>query len=218
MDSNTKGNIGEKFVNEIAFKSFFKYWCYPNPKHENGSKKEICDLLIIFKNICIIFSVKNYEFKGNYTRYFNNTVEKAVKQINGACKTLFNIDNVEIKHPEKNSEVFPKNGINKIFKIIVNLGGDLDFYDITRTTKGNDFITIFNKETFVTIISELDTIPDFIDYLEKRELLFKSKNVRVLSPEFNLNLNENDQQYLKKCSKNSINIIGTEKDLLSCFF
>lgn len=218
MDSNIKGANGEKFVNEIAYKSFFKYWCYPSPKHENGNKKEICDLLIIFRDICIIISVKNYEFKGNHSRYFNNTIEKAIKQLRGAYKTLFNKDNIEIKHPDKNPEKFLKTSINKTFKIIINLGENLDFYEITRTTAKNDFITIFNKETFVTIISELDTIPDFVDYLEKRELLFKSKNVKVFNPVFNQDLNDNDKQYLSKDLRNSISIIGTEKDLLSLFF
>ncbi|SOU86790.1 conserved hypothetical protein [Tenacibaculum dicentrarchi] len=218
MDSNIIGVKGEEFVNEIAYKSFFKYWCYPSPKHENGNKKEICDLLIIFKDICIIISVKNYEFKGNHLRYFNNTIEKAVKQINGASKTLFKKDNIEIKHPDKNLEMFPKDKISKTFKLIINLGESLDFYEITRTTSKNDFISIFNKESFVTIISELDTIPDFIDYLEKRELLFKSKNVKVLNPIFKQDLNDKDKQFLTKDLQNSINIIGTEKDLLSYFF
>lgn len=218
MNSNIKGNLGENFVNEIAYKSFLKYWCYPSPKFENGNKKEICDLLIIFNNVCIICSVKNYEFKGSHTRYFNNTIEKAVRQIKGAHKILFNTIELKIKHPDRTIESFPKAGISKTFKIIINLGEGIDFYDITRTTKENDFITIFDKDTFVTIISELDTIPDFIDYLEKRENLFKFKNVKVLNSEFENELDEADYSYLNKSLNQSINIIGCEKDLLSYFF
>ena len=40
IDSKLKGDEGENFVNEIAYKSFFKYWCYPGPKYENGDKKK----------------------------------------------------------------------------------------------------------------------------------------------------------------------------------
>ena len=65
MDSQIRGTEGEKFVNQLAYSTFFKYWCYPSPKLENSNKKEICDLLIIFRDIVLIFSVKNYEFKGN---------------------------------------------------------------------------------------------------------------------------------------------------------
>ncbi len=40
---------------------------------------DVIYLLILFKDYCIIFEIKNYEFKGNYERYFNNTVNKAAK-------------------------------------------------------------------------------------------------------------------------------------------
>ncbi len=63
MNSIEKGNIGEDFVNRIAYKSFLEYWCYPSPKDEDGDKKEICDLLILFNDSLVIISVKNYEFK-----------------------------------------------------------------------------------------------------------------------------------------------------------
>src|SRR5690606_13264362 len=90
MDPIEKGNIVEEFVNEIAFNSFLEYWCYPSPKDEYGDKKEICDLLILFGENLIIISVKNYEFKEFYSRYFRRTIDKAVKQIYGAERKLFN--------------------------------------------------------------------------------------------------------------------------------
>ena len=88
MDSNPKGVLGENFVNEIANNTFLEYWCYPSPKDEKGDKKEICDLLILFRDVLIIISVKNYDFKGNYDRYFNRTIEKALKQIQGAERKI----------------------------------------------------------------------------------------------------------------------------------
>ena len=80
MDEKTKkGELGEEFVNNLSYNSFLKFWCYPNPKDEERDKKEICDLLILFRDICIIISVKNYEFKGDYSRYDKKTVGKAIK-------------------------------------------------------------------------------------------------------------------------------------------
>jgi len=109
MNSTEKVNSGEKFVNGIAFDSFMEYWCYPSPKDESGDKKEICDLLILFDSNMIIVSVKNYEFKDFYSRYFRRTVEKAVKQIYGAERKLFNNDrDIFIKHPNREIERFPK--------------------------------------------------------------------------------------------------------------
>lgn len=60
MKSHLKGKIGEDAVTTVAEKTYLKYWCFPNPKDEYGDKKEICDLLILFKQTAIIISVKNY--------------------------------------------------------------------------------------------------------------------------------------------------------------
>lgn len=68
--NNYKEDLGEDFVNQLAYKSLLKYWCYPNVKDIGGDKKEIGDLLVLIKDICIIFTVKNYKFKDNHERYF----------------------------------------------------------------------------------------------------------------------------------------------------
>lgn len=216
-----KGNIGEEFVNELAYNSFLKYWCYPSPKYENGDKKEICDLLILFNSVAIIISVKNYEFKGNHFRYFNNTIEKAVKQLHGASRTLFGPNEVQIKHPEKNLETFPKEQIQKVFRIVVNLGDGVKFYPFNASTKNEDYVTLFDKDSFQTIITELDTIPDFINYLEKRELLFKDKPIIVLPGEefdFPIETQKEFFQLREHTNGGFVFLSGTEKDLLSYYF
>lgn len=216
-----KGTIGEDFVNDLAYNSFMKFWCYPSPKYENGNKKEICDLLIIFNSIVIIISVKNYVFKGNHFRYFNNTIEKAVKQIHGASRTLFGNSEIKIKHPEKEIEIFPKNQIKKIFRIIINLGENVKFYPFNEITKNNDYVTLFDKDSFKTIINELDTIPDFIDYLEKREKLFKDKFTIVLPADehdFPIETQKDFFKFTENIRSNFVMISGTEKDLLAHFF
>lgn len=216
-----KGTIGEQFVNELTFNSFLKFWCYPSPKFENGNKKEICDLLILFNSVAIIISVKNYEFKGNHFRYFNNTIEKAVKQLHGACRVLFGTEEVHIKHPDKSIEVFPKNQIKKIFRIVINLGEGAKFYPFNQVTKNEDYVTLFDKDSFETIISELDTIPDFIDYLEKREEIFRDKITIILPGEefdFPIETQKEFFQLRDKMNSDFVLISGSEKDLLSHFF
>jgi hypothetical protein len=216
-----KGIIGEEFVNELAYNSFLKFWCYPSPKYENGNKKEICDLLIIFNSITIIISVKNYEFKGSHFRYFNNTIKKAVNQLHGAQRVLFSDAEVKIKHPDKDLEIFPKNEIKKIFRLVINLGDGVKFYPFNQITKNNDYVTLFDKDSFQSIIKELDTIPDFIDYLEKRESLFKNKLTLILPAEehdFPIETQKEFFQFTETISKDFIMISGSEKDLLAHFF
>ena len=180
-DIDNKGIEGENFVNELAFSSYLKYWCYPGPLNELGDKKEICDLLILFKDIAIIFSVKNYAFKGNYERYFKSTIEKAVKQIQGAERKLFHSNqDIFIKHPDREIEHFPKENFKKIFRIIVNLGEGLEYHISAEMTGKDEFISIFDKEDFKTVIKELDTISDLVHFLEAREALMRSKENLIL--------------------------------------
>ena len=223
MDSTEKGNIGEEFVNGIAFNSFIEYWCYPSPKDEYGDKKEICDLLILFGNNLIIISVKNYEFKDFYSRYFRQTIDKAVKQIYGAERKLFNNDrDIFIKHPKREIERFPKERIKNIYRVIVNLGEGVRFYPFNKETKDEKFITLLDKEAFQTIVQELDTIPDFLEYLSKGELLFKDKIVTILPGEEDDFPTETVQQFFEYAQKQfnpnekqSILISGTEHDILA---
>ncbi len=113
-NSESKGKAGEDFVNFIAFNSFLKYWCFPSPLDITGDYKEICDLLIVFEHICIIISVKNYTFKGDYERFFKKTIEKAIRQIDGAERKLFRDKPLLLKHPDREPELFNKESINEV--------------------------------------------------------------------------------------------------------
>lgn len=185
MDANKlKGDIGEDFVNQLAYKTFLKYWCYPNVKDEKGDKKEICDLLVLFRDICIIVTVKNYKFDGNHERYFRNTVEKAIRQLNGAERKLFRFPrDIVIKHPDRPEEIFDKKKYKTLFRIIVNLGEGLDFYNPGLVNTAGDFITVFDKETFEILLTELDTIADLTDYFSKRQILLQGQSSIMLQGE-----------------------------------
>ncbi len=225
MDSTEKGNIGEEFVNEIAYSSFLDYWCYPSPKDEYGDKKEICDLLILFGDSLIIVSVKNYEFKDFYSRYFRRTIDKAVKQIYGAERKLLNSErDIYIKHPNREIERFPKEKVTNIHRIIVNLGDGVRFYPFNKATKDEKFITILDKEAFRTIVGELDTIPDFIEYLRKREEFFTDKTVTILpgdEDDFSVDTAKQFFEYAERNfnpnEKQSIIVSGTELDILASY-
>ena len=225
MNSTEKGNIGEDFVNQIAYNSFVKYWCYPSPKDEHGDKKEICDLLVIFGDSVIIISVKNYEFKDNYVRYFRSTLDKAVKQIYGAERKLFKSENeIYIKHPNKIEERFPKERIKNIYRVIVNLGEGVKFHPFNDSTKDDKYISIFDKAAFESILTELDTIPDFIEYIHKREAVFDRKNVTILPGKENDFHENTSTQFFEHGKANFISenkqgilLSGTEQDLLAHF-
>ncbi|MFA7253510.1 MAG: hypothetical protein WC107_03065 [Patescibacteria group bacterium] len=225
LNSDQKGKIGEKFIHDMAYQSFLKYWCYPNPKDEKGDKKEICDLLILFKDTLIIICVKNLEFKGNYDRYFRKSIEKDIKQVYGAERKLTNKEiETFIKHPDREIEKINKKSINKIIRLVVHLGDDIQFYPIFDLSKNQEFVNIFDKDTFFTLVSELDTIPDFIDYLEKREQIFQKTDAIILpkeeydfDEETALQFFDYDSQKPSPADKKHILISGSECDLLAYY-
>ncbi|MEZ4963519.1 MAG: hypothetical protein R2830_27095, partial [Saprospiraceae bacterium] len=183
-----KGKEGEEFVNDLAYKSFFKYWCYPNPKDESGDKKEICDLLVLFKDICLIISVKNYKDSGNIDRHIKKTVKKSVSQIAGAERKLFNYNReIFIQHPDRKKEKFEKDKYKSIYRIAINVGEIVDFQLLEAKTKSGNYVTVLDREVFEIAMEYLDTIADFIKYLEKREeLLGKLETSLLLGAEKDL--------------------------------
>ena len=223
METQDKGLQGEEFVNELAYSSYLKFWCYPGPVDERGDKKEIADLLILFKNTLLILSVKNYEFKGLYDRYFRRTLEKAVSQIYGAERKLLESKHeVFIKHPEREPERFLPADYDVVHRIIVNLGESVQFYPSGSVTKAGKFVHILDKEAFKVIIEELDTIPDLVKYLQDRERIFVGKDVLMLPGEENAFDSNTGRQFFEYTAENrnpsertSILISGTEYDLLA---
>jgi hypothetical protein len=225
METQDKGLQGEEFVNELAYSSFLKFWCYPGPKDERGDKKEIADLLILFKNNLLILSVKNYEFKGLYDRYFRRTLEKAVSQVYGAERKLLESKHeVFIKHPDREIEQFLPASYDVVHRIIVNLGDSVQFYPSSSLTKAGKFVHILDKEAFRVIIEELDTIPDLVKYLQDRERIFAGKDVLMLPGEEDAFDSETAKQFFEYTADNlfptektSILISGTEYDLLATY-
>lgn len=224
MNSIEKGDLGENAVNQIAFDTYLKYWCFPNPKDEQGSKKEICDLLILFKTTAVIISVKNYSFKGDYERYFRSTLDKAISQVQGAERKLFNNNSdLYIKHPELNEQKFEPENYRNVYRLIINLNTTPLFYPAGRLSK-NGYVHIFNWNSFLRTVIELDTVPDFINYLKIREELFQNKeSLFLLGAEDDWD-KPTGQEYFKymnnidRSENQFVSIMGDELDLLADYY
>ena len=174
-DNKTKGDNGEDYVNQLAYKSYLKYWCYPNPLDINGNNKEICDLLILFRDILIIISVKNHNYNGDYEKYKRKVIDKSSSQLNGAYRKLFTTQKaMHIMHPDREVELFEPDKYKQIYKLTINVGEQFEYYELGEQIENKGFINILNKDTFEVIIQELDTIKDFVEYLNARERLLMS--------------------------------------------
>jgi hypothetical protein len=223
--SREKGIVGEEAVNQIAFHTYLKYWCYPNPKDELGNKNEICDLLILFKDVLILIAVKNYSFDGNYEKYFRSTLVKAQSQLQGAERKLFTSDrDIHFKHPDKGLIKFEKSQIKTVHRIIVNLNNTPLFYPGGLLTKNDDFIHVMNWDAFLRLVSELDTIPDFIQYLNTRADCFLKRTLVILTgkeSDWDPETGKEFHQFMNgfnPTEKTIILVSGTELDLVADYF
>lgn len=223
IDNTEKGEQGERFVNEIAYHSFLKYWCYPGPLDIAKDNKEICDLLVVFRSVCIIVSVKNYSFKGNYERYFRSTTERAIRQIHGAEKSLWRNDlPVLLQHPDRAVETFEKSAIRKVYRIVINLNTSVKLYQTNYFDKQKEFI-VMDSEAWSSAMQELDTLPDFINYLNER-LILANKGSAFILPRDEFDFGPSDGDLLAKFmfelpkEGNATFISGSELDLIATYY
>lgn len=169
-NNNDKGKQAERLVHSLAIKTFLTDWCYLNPKLPDD--KELCDLLIIFDDIAIIWQIKDLKLNAK-ERYKEREVKKNLRQLSGAFRQLFTLKTeIKLENPRRGIEVFKPGNIKEIYLISVLLGeGEISFPIIEKV--GGHLIHIFNKNFLEIILEELDTIDDFIKYIRIKEEFIK---------------------------------------------
>ena len=165
---NLKGKNAEKFVYELAQKSFFTDWCYQSPKLPND--KEICDLLIVFNEIAIIWQIKDLKLDEN-NKYNEGEVKKNIHQLSTARRRLFELNiPLELENPRRGKETFDPKAIKEVYLISALLGKGEDYFSFAEHAK-IQIIHTFTREFTQIVLNELDTIEDFIEYLREKERL-----------------------------------------------
>jgi hypothetical protein len=181
-------NISEKIVNDICKNSFLSFWSFHNPIRTDNNK-ELTDLLIVNHPYVIIISVKeiNINHSGNretdIQRWQKKAIEKSYKQIYGAeraiCNSHTNILTFDKKYPIK----FPDLDKMKVYRVGISFGRRENF-PLPFGDQGKGFIHFFDQLSFPKLLNELDTITDFVNYLDAKEKFFDSgKNAYFRSEE-----------------------------------
>ena len=161
-----KGQNAEQFLHTLAVKSFFTDWCYPNPHWPDG--KELCDLLVVFDNVVIIWQVKDLKLD-NDGRYRNSEVEKNIRQLAGARRKLFDLKvPIDLNNPRRGSERFDPTQITDIYLISALLGDGEAESSLVESLKQHT-VHVFSREFTEIALRELDTISDFTFYLRTKE-------------------------------------------------
>jgi len=167
-------NPSERIVKNLCEKSFFSLWSYPNPQYKK--KKELCDVLVVFDPYVIIISIKDINFNENREnsvskkRWIKEAVTKSISQIDGAVKWI-----------NSNEKVITNDGAYGInipsSKRIIRIGiafGSKGKVPILSGKIGDFLYHIFDELSLDKLMTELDTISDFIEYLIKKEEFIQS--------------------------------------------
>ncbi len=169
-------NLSEEFIYNLTKKSFLSLWTYPNPIRKKN--KELCDILIFSHPHIIIISVKEIlptdsgDFEVDWERWKKTALEKSFKQIYGAERFLESVDYLITPDTSHKFEL-PDRNERKYHRIAIAIGGE-ERMPLMWGDMGKGFIHVFDKISSDIIISELDTITDFVKYLTRKEELYEN--------------------------------------------
>jgi hypothetical protein len=181
VNHSAKGKYAEQLVHDLAIKTFLTDWCYLNPILPNG--KELCDLLVIFDEIAVIWQIKDLKLDQD-GKYRKREVHKNLRQLAGAYRRLFTLkSSIELENPRRGKEKFQPQSIKEIYLISAILGdGETAFSFVEHVD--DQIIHIFTKDFMQIILNELDTIDDFTGYLRaKKDLIRLNQRMTILGGE-----------------------------------
>ena len=176
-----KGKNAEKILHHLAKNTFLTDWCYLNPKLPN--KKELCDLLVVYDEIAIIWQIKNLKLD-KQGKYDQSELEKNLRQLSGTRRQLFDLKTlIELENPFRGKEIFNPKIIKEIYLISVLFGKGEEMFSFVEEIKKYK-VHVFNKDFSQVVLNELDTITDFVEYLrEKETFLKKNKSLLIVGGE-----------------------------------
>ena len=163
----------ERVVTRLCQQSFLKLWTHPNPKGKHG--KELCDCLIVCGPHIVIISVKDKKYRATdditgWTRWAKASIGKSASQIWGAERWIQSVNEVE-RHDGR-MIALPKRNTRRYHRVAVALGGHgqvpLQWGDL-----GRGFVHVCDEYSIDAFFSALDTISDFVDFLDASKTLVK---------------------------------------------
>lgn len=190
----------ERVLSELCEKSFLRLWTYPNLSKEPG--KELTDLLVVFRDDVLIFSDKSCAYPDtgdallDWRRWFRRAISNSARQLQQAERWIRRRPNevfLDPKCTERLPILLPPRERVRIHRICVVTGAtkrceaatgqaslaiDVNVIDDAKPfTSGrvkviDGWLHVFDDASLFLLLSELNTITDFLAYLNaKRDLL-----------------------------------------------
>ncbi|RKR05167.1 hypothetical protein C8C83_4500 [Flavobacterium sp. 90] len=171
----------EKYVAELCEQSFLPFWSFPNPIGKKG--KELCDVLVVCGNIIIIISVKDIRVSENnnelvqYDRWVKKAIHDSIDQIHGAERYLSTVDEVLLKNKKTNVKLPDKK--NRIIHRIAIAFGSPATFPLPTGEFDKGYVHVFDEISTSTILTELDAIVDFTNYLTAKREFVGNKTILI---------------------------------------
>lgn len=187
-----QGTLCEELVEHLCTRSFFSDFTFRSPKYKKsgGQLKEAADVLIVFGKTVLGIQVKSKEVgteQGTISAVEQARVvaklEEAVLQFkalreaieNPEFKSLVNGHGVEVEFQRENiCELVLVVVFVPLAKVTLEMQLDFGFVDSCYTDAAIP-LHFFTLHQFSTLLTMLDTLPDFLRYLDARWLLRREK-------------------------------------------
>jgi hypothetical protein len=142
-------------------------------------------MLVVFDDTALIWQIKDLKVDEN-GRYKDAEVEKNLRQLSGAKRTLFDLKSpVMLSNPRRGVEQFDPSLIKHVHLISVLMGEGEGAFPFLQEFKKH-LVHGFTREFADIAMSELDTIADFCQYLRAKESIDLNKMIMILGGEENL--------------------------------
>lgn len=193
----------EDLVEETCRIIYLSDFVVRNPKYkkQSGQAKEAADFLVPFDDTLLAFQVKSKkEIKSSLEKSItdfqriNAKIEDGTNQLNTIKRALKANHILELTNAAGIKIPFDKDSYKKLIGIvIIDLIGEEKFSYDERTEILNGFICkfdipihIFTRDHFQKISTEINTLPDFLDYIEKRRVLYEKRSLTPFTNELDL--------------------------------
>lgn len=183
------GKQAEELVHRICEKMFLPDFVIRNPKFKTGGgiENEIADTLVLFKDTLIGFQVKAKKEVKKASEKNDTDIKRIYRRITSGIKQLGSIKSaldtneaVDVTNSMGTKIQLDSSKVNKIVGVvIIDLVGEEQFPENEQSEilggfsyRGNMPVHIFMRSDIELVAPELDTLPDFLEYLKVREQLY----------------------------------------------
>jgi hypothetical protein len=181
------GTIAERFVAEHCEATFLSLWGMANPVGKDLGK-ELCDYLVVCEPDIVIISVRDIRLSENPSkvvadRWRRQAVERSAKSVYGAERLLERV--TEVRSRTGRVMRLPPPDQRRVHRVCVAFGSHGKI-SVSIGNFGKGFVHVLDEVGFPSLLRELDTIKDVLDYLESKRVFFESGRKVMFPGEENL--------------------------------